>query len=71
MAQELRFKPGQHVTCIDVRSASSVGYLGTHHQVYDYVKHPEFLKHGEGGDILYPCISENGHFAWFYENELR
>jgi len=69
--EELKFKPGQLVVCSSVKSASSVGYLGTEHRICDYVKSPGLLKHGEGGETLYPCVSErSGYFAWFYESEL-
>ena len=70
----LKFKPGQTVFVKDVRSASAVGYLGTYHKIYDYIAHPEFLKHNKDGEILYPCVQGSGVFSgftWFYEDELK
>lgn len=69
---DLKFKPGQTVFVVSVREASSVGYLGTWHKVYDYIEHPEFLRHDKNGIPLYPCVSEkSGFFTWFYEDELK
>lgn len=69
MNENLKFKPGQVVFVQDVRNASAVGYLGTWHKVYDYIKHPEFLKHETDGTPIYPCVSEmSGYFTWFYED---
>lgn len=67
----LKFKPGQRVCVRTVRKASAVGYLGTWHTIYDYIAHPEFLRHDENGTPLYPCESiQSGFFVWFYEDEL-
>lgn len=65
-----RFKPGQNVTVINVRSASAVGYIGTHHKICDYIKDPNQIKNTKNGRF-YCCQSDNGHFTWFYEDELK
>lgn len=71
MSEELKFKPGRLVRIGVVRNASAVGYSGTYHRIYDYEKHPEFLKRGKDGEVMYPCESENGHgLTWWYADEL-
>lgn len=71
MNENLKFKPGQVVRVEYVRNASAVGYLGTLHKVYDYIAHPEFLRHDKNGTPLYPCESlQSGYFCWFHEDEL-
>lgn len=69
--KELKFKPNQIVVCVKVREAGAVGYLGTYHKICDYIAHPSFLKKDKAGVPLYPCVSDNGNFTWFYEDELN
>ncbi len=74
MSKELKFKPGQFVTIVNVRSASAVGYLGTCRRIFDYISHPEFLKYNKDGEVLYPCVLGEGFwsdFIWCYEDELK
>lgn len=68
---EPKFKPGQGVVVVYVRSASAVGYLGVHMHIADYAKTPNLLKVTDKGEYLYPCISDNGYFSWWYEDELK
>lgn len=70
MEKELKFKPGQRVTVRDVRNASAVGYLGTHHTIVDYVAMPNFLKKDRNGEWLYPCMGDDRFVSWFYEDEI-
>ena len=70
MNNELKFKPGDMVRCIDVKDAGGVGYIGTYHTVCDYANHPNYLKY-KNGEPLYLCESLNGYFNWFYETELK
>lgn len=65
-----KFKPNQLVSVIDVKNASGVGYLGTYHNICDYVSSPSMLKY-KNEEPLYLCESINGHFTWFYESELK
>lgn len=65
MRQALTFTPGQAVVVKDTKSASAVGYIGTRHNVGDHVKY------SDDGEPIYLCKSENGHYTWFYESELR
>lgn len=68
---EFKFSPGQGVSVRDVKSASGVGYLGTHHTVCDYVATPNLIKFSKDGEPIYLCKSENGNYTWFYESELK
>lgn len=68
---KFKFKPGQGVVVRDVKNASAVGYLGTHHVVCDYVSTPNLIKHSKDGEPIYLCKSYNGDYTWFYESELK
>lgn len=68
---EPKFKPGQGVTVVDVRDASSVGYLGLPMHIMDYEKQPHLLRTTKDGEYMYPCISDNGYMTWWYEDELK
>ena len=71
MNQGPKFKPGQGVVVVNVRSASAVGYLGVPMHIEDYVKNPNVLRVTKDGEYLYPCTSDNGYFSWWYEDELK
>lgn len=70
--EQPKFKPGQGVVVANVHSASSVGYLGVHLKIVDYIMSPRSIwRNIKTGVVNYPCVSDNGYFTRWDEDELK